>query len=228
MSMLTWEARVAVCRIGEEQLRENTDEALIFLLRSAVDTVTFDELFKELFRRYNLKVTAWCARITRDPERAHDLTQEVFLQAFRRLDSFRGDSRFGTWLYALTRNHCLNVLKKWRTEPVEKGEMVPFDLRGANGMEVHFAMERSQSFEKMWKMIDASLTPREARIMALHYGHGLPLATITRELKLSNPSGAKAFIVSARRKLNALLRGGEPQLSSIPAPARAMAAAGGR
>lgn len=222
--MPTWEARAAVCRIGMEEQRENSDEVLVFLLRNAVDQTTFDDLFHELFRRYRSRVTAWCARMTRDPERAPDLTQEVFLQAFRRLDSFRGDSRFCTWLYAITRNHCLNVLKKWRREPVETGEVMPPDLRGSHGMEVHFAMERSQSFEKLWKLIDASLTPKEARIMALHYGHGLPLAAITRELKLSNPSGAKAFVVNARRKLNAVLRGEEPGSTLNPVRGRAVAA----
>ena len=212
---------------GPNNQRECSDEALIFLLRNAVDQTIFDDLFQELFRRYHLRVTAWCFRMTRDRERALDLSQEVFLQAFRRLDSFRGDSRFSTWLYMITRNHCLNALKKWRTEPVEKGEVMPLDLCGAQGKEVHLAMERSQSFENMWKMIDASLTPREARVMALHYGHGLPLATITRELNLSNPSGAKAFIVNARRKLNALLRGDEPRSTINTVRGRAMAAGAG-
>jgi RNA polymerase sigma-70 factor, ECF subfamily len=222
--MRTWEARVAVCRIGAEQQREHSDEALVFLLRNAVDQATFDDLFQELFRRYHLRVTGWCGRIARDPERAFDLAQEVFLQAFRRLDSFRGDSRFSTWLYAIARNHCLNALKKWRTEPVEKGEVMPLDLHGCHGMETHLAMERRESFENMWRLIDASLTPKEARVMALHYGHGLPLATITRELKLSNPSGAKAFIVNARRKLNAVLRGEEPKHSSSRISQRAAVA----
>jgi hypothetical protein len=40
--------------------------------------------------------------------------------------------------------------------------------------------------------------------MALHYGHDVPLADITRQLALTNPSGAKAYIVNARRKLNGI------------------------
>ncbi len=50
-----------------------------------------------------------------------------------------------------------------------------------------------------------TLEPLELRVMTLHYGHEVPLATITRELALSNPSGAKAYIVNARRKLHAVL-----------------------
>jgi RNA polymerase sigma-70 factor, ECF subfamily len=203
----TWDIRVAVCAVGRERPAENSDEALVFLLRNAVDQQTFDDLFRELFRRYHPRVVSWCCRVTRDPERALDLAQEVFLRAFRRLHTFRGDSRFSTWLYVIARNHCLNFLKKRSTEPVESGEAMPPDMLGSNGSEIHLALERGQSFQNMWRLIDATLTPKEARVMALHYGHGLPLATITREMMLSNPSGAKAYIVNARRKLNAVLNG---------------------
>jgi hypothetical protein len=95
-------------------------------------------------------------------------------------------------------------------------------------MEVHFAMERSQSFENMWKMIEERLNPTEVRIMTLHYGYGLPLATITRQLMLSNASGAKAYIVSARRKLSALLRGEETKSPARLVPTHAIAAGAGR
>jgi DNA-directed RNA polymerase specialized sigma24 family protein len=58
----------------------------------------------------------------------------------------------------------------------------------------------------MWDLISATLSPLETRVMTLHYGHDVPLAEITGQLALSNPSGAKAYIVSARRKLQGALR----------------------
>src|ERR1700722_11808800 len=107
--MQTWEDRVAPPKIGSGEPNADSDEVLVSLLRNCPEQAAFDDLFQELFRRHHPRVTSWCYRMTRDPERALDLTQEVFLQAFRRLDSFRGDSRFSTWLYSITRNHCLNV-----------------------------------------------------------------------------------------------------------------------
>jgi RNA polymerase sigma-70 factor (ECF subfamily) len=213
--MQTWDVRAAVCAVGSRNLDVQGDEALVFLLSSAVDQQTIDDLFNELFRRYRLRVARWCYRITRDPECVPDLVQEVFLRAFRRLCTYRGDSRFSTWLYVITRNHCLNALKKRRTEPVEDGEMMPDDLPGTNGQEIHLAMERDQYFRKMWRMIQATLTPTEVRVMALHYGHGLPLAVITRQMMLCNPSGAKAYIVNARRKLKAVLRANESRTGAV-------------
>jgi len=211
----SWDVRAAVCAVGSRNIGAHSDEALAFLLHSAVDQQIVDDLFDELFRRYQLRVTRWCYRVTRDPEHVPDLVQEVFLRAFRRLCTYRGHSRFSTWLYVITRNHCLNALKKRHTEPVEDGEMMPDNVPGANGQEVHLAMERDQSFRNMWRLIETTLTPTEVRVMALHYGHGLPLAVITRQMMLSNPSGAKAHIVNARRKLKAVLRARESKTGAV-------------
>jgi RNA polymerase sigma-70 factor (ECF subfamily) len=203
----SWDVRAAVCAVGCRNIEAHNDEVLVFLLRNAVDKQTLDDLFHELFRRYQSRVARWCLRVARNPDCVPDLVQEVFLRAFRRLCTYRGNSRFSTWLYALTRNHCLNALKKRRTEPTDDaGELMPDDFPGAHGQEVHLAMERVQSFQNMWCLIQATLTPVEVRVLALHYGHGLPLAIITRQMRLSNPSGAKAHIVNARRKLKAVLR----------------------
>ena len=211
----SWDLRAAVCAVGTRNVGEHSDEALVFLLLNAVDQSTVDDLFNELFRRYQVRVTRWCYRVTRDPEVVPDLVQEVFLRAFRRLSTYRGNSRFSTWLYAITRNHCLNSLKKRHTEPVAAGEMMPDDLPGADGHEVHLAMERDQSFRNMWRLIQTTLTPKEVRVMGLHYGHGLSLALITRQMMLSNPSGAKAYIVNARRKLKAVLSAMEPRTGAV-------------
>jgi RNA polymerase sigma-70 factor, ECF subfamily len=202
-SVQSWDVRAAVCAVGSRNIEAHSDEVLVFLLRNAVDKQTLDDLFHELFRRYQLRVTRWCLRITRDPDCVPDLVQEVFLRAFLRLCTYRGNSRFSTWRFVIARNHCLNTLKKRRTEPTDAGEMMPNDLTGAHGQEVHLAMERVQSFQNMWRLIRVTLKPMEVRGLALHYGHGLPLAIITRQMRLSNPSGAKAYIVNARRKLKA-------------------------
>ena len=52
-----------------------------------------------------------------------------------------------------------------------------------------------------------TLTTTEARVMMLHYGFDVPLANITKSLELHNKSGAKAYIVSARRKLRGVAQG---------------------
>jgi hypothetical protein len=91
---------------------------------------------------------------------------------------------------------------------------MPADIPGPDGRDIHKALERDESSRNMWQLIHATLTPTEARIMALHFGHGLPIAVITRQLMLSNASGAKAYIVSARRKLKAALNSKESKMGA--------------
>ncbi|HVV45978.1 MAG TPA: sigma-70 family RNA polymerase sigma factor [Bryobacteraceae bacterium] len=179
------------------------EEVMLVLCDSSADLG--NRLFSEIFRRYHVRVTAWCFRLTRNRGRALDLAQEIFFKAYRHRHGFRGDSRFSTWLYVITRNHCLSSLKKL-ADPVEMGETVPLRLQDCSVPRPDVLMERRQRQKEMWEMIGAVLEPMEARVMALHYGYELPLAAITRQLALTNPSGAKAYIVNARRKLNVMIK----------------------
>jgi RNA polymerase sigma-70 factor, ECF subfamily len=186
-------------------LRDLTDEQLIERLCATRDRTFADDLFAEMFRRYGRRVRAWCERLTRDPELAFDLAQEVFLKAYRHLGSFRCDSRFSTWLFAVTQNHCRNSNSRRRPTPVEIDPSIAERLPDHNAVEPYHAIERQQRYRRMWELI-ATLNPVEARVVTMHYGQEVPLAAITRQLSLSNPSGAKAYIVSARRKLSGAIR----------------------
>ena len=69
------------------------------------------EAFAELVRRYHGKVYQLCYGMMGTADRAEDAAQEVFIKAFRRLASFRGESAFSTWLYRLASNQCLDLLR---------------------------------------------------------------------------------------------------------------------
>jgi RNA polymerase sigma-70 factor (ECF subfamily) len=87
---------------------ERRDEELGWIRRSREGDLA---AFEELVRRYQQMIHALTFRMTGSPSDAEDLAQEVFIQAFRKLDSFRGDSRFSTWLYRIGINTCLNWKK---------------------------------------------------------------------------------------------------------------------
>ena len=107
-------------------------------------SVSGEELFSEIFRRYHTRVTAWCFRLTRNRARALDLAQEVFFKAYRHRHGFRGDSRFSTWLYAITRNHCLSRSRNWpiRWMPVKP---IPLRLRDVSVIQPDIQIERKQT-----------------------------------------------------------------------------------
>lgn len=65
------------------------------------------DAFASLFNRHKHRVYAVCLRMTNNTAEADDLTQEVFLQVFRKLNTFRGESALSTWLYRLAVNSAL-------------------------------------------------------------------------------------------------------------------------
>jgi RNA polymerase sigma-70 factor (ECF subfamily) len=205
---IRWDVQSAVGALAASAANELPDMLLMRLLATAPDRKTVNLLFEEIFDRYQERVRAWCYRVTKNQDRMFDLSQEVFLKAFRNVHNFRGDSQLSTWLYAITRNHCLNSLKKWKTEPEDSANESTLALLKTPDESVHTALERTQSFEQLTRVLGGLLTPMEIRILTLHYVHDLTLPDITRNLMLSNRSGAKAYIVRAHRKLRILVQEG--------------------
>ena len=75
--------------------------------------------FEELYNRHHRRVYSLCLRMLQNTAEAEDLTQEVFIQLYRKIGSFRGDSAFTTWLHRLTVNQVLMHFRK-RTVKFEK------------------------------------------------------------------------------------------------------------
>src|SRR6185295_19082380 len=68
------------------------------------------QAFETLVLRYQKMIFALAYRMTGSSAEAEDLTQETFIAAFQQLDSFRGESKFSSWLYRIATHRCLN----WR------------------------------------------------------------------------------------------------------------------
>ena len=67
--------------------------------------------FEALYRQHAPRLFALSCRMAGSTEDGEDLLQEIFLQAYRKLGSFKGDSALGTWLYRLALNHCLDYVR---------------------------------------------------------------------------------------------------------------------
>lgn len=68
--------------------------------------------YEQLYKMHVGRVFALCVRLCKDRDMAEDLTQEAFILAWRKLDKFRGDSAFGSWLYRIATNTVLSYLRK--------------------------------------------------------------------------------------------------------------------
>jgi RNA polymerase sigma-70 factor (ECF subfamily) len=177
-----------------------SDEELVSKYRAQAGSPEAGCWLNELFQRHHGRVALWCLRLGGDRESAADLAQEVFLKAFRYLDTFRGDSKFSTWLYSIARNHCFNEAKSRAARPQTAGDPALIDFADL-APDVHTQLERASAAQDLRQLLETSLTGLESRVMTLHYVEELSLDTITRLLGLNNASGAKAYIVSAKRKL---------------------------
>lgn len=84
-------------------LTEETDEALLQRFQGGEA-----EAFEVLLGRYERPLFNFVLRSVRDPERAADLVQEVFLRVIQRSEQFQGNSKLSTWLYSIARNLCID------------------------------------------------------------------------------------------------------------------------
>jgi len=194
----TWEAA---------NWRDLSDEDVVLAYREGADLSGREEAAEELFRRHHGRVARWCYRFTHDRETALDLAQEILLRAYRNIGHYRGECRFSTWLYVITRNSCMTALHKRASEPVWAAKALSMEMRDTGSTDIHATVERAEKRRKTWDFIRGTLDHMETRVMMLHYGNEVPLETVSRMLGLTNKSGAKAYIVSARRKLNAAIGG---------------------
>jgi RNA polymerase sigma-70 factor (ECF subfamily) len=83
------------------------------------------EAFAALVRRHQRMIHALTFRMTGSLADADDLAQEVFIQAWRQLDSFRAESRLSSWLYRIAINRCLNWQKQSRRQAQLRDELTP-------------------------------------------------------------------------------------------------------
>jgi len=93
-----------------------SDEDLVKTIVKTNDTLYFEALYD----RYATLVYNKCYGFAKDEEEAKDLTQDVFLKLFIKLASFKGKSKFSTWLYAFTYNHCVNFVTRDKAKKIEK------------------------------------------------------------------------------------------------------------
>jgi RNA polymerase sigma-70 factor (ECF subfamily) len=188
-----------------ESLQSKTDEELLAQYRAERSLCGARVLLEELFRRLLVPVAVCCYRYVGDYEWAADLAQEVLMQAFRALDSFRGHSKVSTWVFTIARNQCCKAIRARAEDAVHVDERTLEAMAGA-GEDPYSTAEREIFAESLRGLLRDRLTPCEIRVLSLHYGEGVPLRAITKQLGLRNRSGAKAFLISAKRKLQSALR----------------------
>jgi RNA polymerase sigma-70 factor (ECF subfamily) len=106
--------------------------------------------FEELFERYSSMVFGLVFHILGDREEALDVSQEVFLTIFRKMDSFRGESSLKTWIYCIAVHRAANRFRWWNR----------LRRRGTVSLEEHLA--KSPDHELFYNLNSSTQSPEEA------------------------------------------------------------------
>lgn len=144
-------------------------------LRSAVELAQNGdpEAFAQLYSAYKPQVLALCMRMTKNSWDSEDLTQDIFMQVFRKISSYRGDAVFGTWLYAVARNLILMHIRKRSIETVS-GDISDFENDARACLPLHYCKLATGPLRQLALKRAVSTLPRHRRaIFILHDIEGL-------------------------------------------------------
>jgi RNA polymerase sigma-70 factor, ECF subfamily len=164
--------------------------------------------FEQLYRKYNRYVYAVCLRMTKNAAHAEDLTQDAFLQAFRKIHTFRGESRFYTWLHRVTVNIVLIHFRKKRHSEVSLDEVMEPNGKSDRALQEFGATDLNLSgtvdrLSLQWAMRQLPEGCRKMLLLALK-GYGPQ--EIARMVGCS-VGNSKSQLHKARRRVRELLLG---------------------
>ncbi len=177
-------------------IKNTSDEDLIKAIVKNNNTL----LFETLYDRHAMLVYNKCLGFAKDEDEAKDLTQDVFLKLFVKLASFKGKSKFSTWLYAFTYNHCVNYVTRSTAKKFEKQAVDYKDIENlAEDDEEDDNSFLQMKVDKLKVALDL-ISPDEKMILLLKYQDYLSIKDIEGVLGIGE-SAVKMRLKRAKDKL---------------------------
>ncbi len=122
--------------------------------------------FGELYQEHSQAIYYLALRLLSDPQKAEDATHDVFLKAFRKVDQFRGEASWRTWLYRIAINHCRNLQQTWHERHMlNNADDVLWETTPGSAESPLRVLETRELGERIQKALDG-LTP-EYRLLLL-------------------------------------------------------------
>jgi RNA polymerase sigma-70 factor, ECF subfamily len=157
-----------------------------------------ERAMRQLWSRHSPHVDAVVRRLVGDLDVAADVAQEVWIQIFRALPSYRGDSQFGTWAHRIAVNRTLNALRR-----AKRRERFEAELDDDDGTAVEHDGERALLAATIEEAA-ARLSPGARTVFMLHDVEGYTHEEIAEALGIT-AGGSKSQLFKARAKLRRLL-----------------------
>ncbi|WP_338876634.1 sigma-70 family RNA polymerase sigma factor [Spirosoma sp. SC4-14] len=159
-----------------------------------VSTDTFDLLYKQ----YVKKVFQKCLSMTKDSDTAQDYTQEIFLKAFTKLNSFQSRSTFSTWLFSITHNYCLDQLRiNSRYVLEDLSDDLVSQLK-----ETEYQQSADYKLQQLENLL-AQLSAEEVMLLRLKHEQNMSVKELSKHYQLTE-SAVKMRLKRSRDKLIAI------------------------
>lgn len=166
------------------------------------------EVFNELVTKYQGKIYNLVYKYVSNAETARDLSQEIFIKAFRALPNFKRQSAFYSWLYRIATNLCIDFIRQQK-----RGQALSFEDLAAGGNDEAVFNDVSPlppdqlETKELGQIIGQAvqqLPPKQQRVFNLRYHDGLQLKEIAVQLDRSEGT-IKAHLHHAHKRLQTLL-----------------------
>jgi RNA polymerase sigma-70 factor (ECF subfamily) len=181
---------------AEQDFNKLSDEELVKTIVSSNDTL----LFEILYDRYAKMVYNKCRGFSKRDDEAEDLAQDIFLKLFVKLKTFKGNSKFSTWLYAFTYNHCVNYVNRNTAKKIEKQSVDATHIQDSGySIEDNDNDINQLKVDKLKEALEL-ITPEEKMILLLKYQDYLSIKELTDILDIGE-SAVKMRIKRAKEKL---------------------------
>jgi len=171
---------------------EISDEEIVRKIRNEREV----ELYSIIYKRYSPKVLDKCYSLTHSRELAEELTGDILSKAYEKLDSFKGNASFSSWLYSVTYNYCIDYLR-------EKKKLHYPEWNSSNELpeiiDETYDQEKEISYDRLMALLDQLHTEEKALIM-MRYFDEMSLQQISEALRVTE-SAAKMRLKRAKARL---------------------------
>ena len=156
------------------------------------------EAWDRLFRRYQLPLYSYVHELVRDEQISLDIVQETFINACRHLGTLREDARFGSWLFGIAHQKCLQQWRRQGRQPLFSGQEPPEDLAGADEGPAELLVRQEQE-EGFLRRLDHIPAPQRS-VLLLHFLEDFSIAEIAAIAGVP-PGTVKSRLHHAKRAL---------------------------
>ncbi|WP_298481331.1 RNA polymerase sigma factor [uncultured Maribacter sp.] len=180
---------------ANDPYKDVSDEELVKKIVVKKDSM----LFGVLYDRYAKLVYNKCYGFAKSQDEANDLTQDVFLMLFVKLSTFKGKSKFSTWLYSFTYNFCVNYVNRDKGRKIsdnasdinENENIIPVEVTDESLYDLQVA-----KLKKAMELID----PEDKSLLLLKYQDGVSIKELEGLLNIGS-SAVKMRLKRAKAKI---------------------------